>query len=143
MSEGNGQYATFKKLVETIFESGVHATKLIEGRSLSMFQELYFNKDGTPKTTKVGDQEIANIALVNHQSLTIDELVIDFEVELGEVHSNDNDEEQNAKHDIHCDTAGAHTHRRLAKCSIKFKGGDPPEGIARINNQLVKLIHEH
>jgi len=128
-------------LFQAIFEAGVQANKLIEKRSLEFFKKLYLDDEGKPRTTKINDQEIANMVLVNHQSLTIEELEIEFEIALGGLQQGDEDEEE-VNREVSVDVAGNHSGRKMASCRIKFKGGDPPEGIASITTSLVKQIKE-
>lgn len=89
------------------------------------------------------DIQVPMQTLVTGQSLAIESLTVEMDVELQGM-------EEGA--DVGC------THRKLkinpsiggngwfakkrntAKISITFKGQDPPEGYARIDNQLIKLL---
>ncbi len=89
------------------------------------------------------DVQVPMQTLVTGQSLMIDKLTVEMDIELEGM-------------DDDCDIG--HTHRKLkinpsvggngwfakkrntAKISITFKGQEPPEGYARIDNQLIKLL---
>lgn len=89
------------------------------------------------------DVQVPMQTLVTGQSLAIEELTISMDIEL---------QGMDERSDVGC------THRKLkinpsiggngwfakkrntAKISITFKGQDPPEGYARIDNQLIKLL---
>lgn len=135
-----GKMAGLQHLFRAIFESCIQANKAIEKRSLDFFKALYLDDDGKPRTTSIDGQEVANMVLVNHQSLSIEELEVEFELTLGDVSKGDEGHDD-VDHQMSCDMSGAS--KNTAKCRILFKGGDPPEGIARINNSLVKTIKEH
>ena len=78
-------------------------------------------------------------SLTTGQSLRIDKLTVDMEVEIQGL--DDTDPENNAL--MVCTSAGGGLLRKkpsVARVSVTFTGQDPPDGYARIDNQLIKLL---
>ena len=76
--------------------------------------------------------------LVTGQSLAVDEISVEMDVEL---HGLDGGEE--SKQLMCSTTAGGNIlakRHNSAKLKITFNGTSPPEGYARIDNQLIKLL---
>lgn len=157
---------SFDEFVEAIQTAVVKSSDIAEQHELNHIQQQEYwidtgekAEDGTPiykprmvtvrlpvwKDGKQTDHDIQipMQTLVTGQSLAIEELTIAMDVELQGM-------EEGA--DVGC------THRKLrinpsvggngwfarkrntAKISITFKGQEPPEGYARIDNQLIKLL---
>ena len=132
--------------VEAIHAAVIKSTDIAETHELNHIQQQEYwidtgekAEDGTP----IYKPRMVTVRLVTGQSLAIEALTVEMDVELQGM-------EEGA--DIGC------THRKLkinpslggngwfakkrntAKISITFKGQDPPEGYARIDNQLIKLL---
>ena len=60
---------------------------------------------------------------------------MEFDVDIGQF----SDEEAEGQK-ISARIGSENHHKNKAKIQIKFKGQDPPEGIARVNDQLIKIL---
>ena len=138
-------------LFKGIYRSVVEAQNAIEQHYLGEVTEDYFEKDGSPKMVKVqlpGSEGIMRevlipaITLVPHNGLSIDEVSIKMKVKLST--SEDAPETKGSKvsrvRQIISDFSNREGGKELATITVKFKGGDPPEGLARIKDNLIKLI---
>lgn len=124
-----------------------------------------FNEDEScwvPKTIRVkmpvfvaGKQEerifdVPLYALAKHQSLVMKELKIDLDVELdgldeAEAHNDDLDASQRIriggpKRGLFSSITGGRRKGARASVEIKFEGGDPAEGVLRLNDKLVQVL---
>ena len=50
------------------------------------------------------------------------------------------DEKNNEDRKLSAKVSGTRNKENLAKIKIKMNGSDPPEGLARINDQLIKIL---
>ena len=111
----------------------------------------YVNKDGTPKCMKmVVNGETINVPLATlapQSSIKIKELTMDLKVKL----NNFGKRKSRIGGGIFCkEDAGAigadlgssilPTRNNYANLKITFEGSDPPEGVVRLNNHLIKQI---
>jgi hypothetical protein len=85
---------------------------------------------------------IPAITLVPHNGLAIEEVSVEMKVKLSTA-----DEGKDTKGNkvarvrkIISDFSNREGGKELATITVKFKGGDPPEGLARIKDNLIKLI---
>ena len=148
-------------LFQAIHRAVVKATKVAQDASLRSLQKDYFteihDESGNPTgrlKPKVMSMvlphqeggEIVNtkfevplLALVKHQSMTIDTLEMDFEVELhglDALQTDDQDEEV-----LSASTSGGTFSRKtIAKVKMQFKGEEPPEGVMRLNDKVLKIF---
>ena len=78
-------------------------------------------------------------ALVKHQAMTIDQLDMDFEVEL---HGLDQLQSEGDDEDVlsASTSGGAFSRKTIAKVHMTFKGEEPPEGIMRLNDKVLKIF---
>ena len=110
------------------------AQKNVEGNHLNKLRGDYFEEDGSPKmiTMVLSDKkiEVPLFTLVSHNGLKISDVEIEFELALD--HNPENDE---AVGDL-----GKVRDGRMANIKIKFTGTDKAEGLARIGDNLTKLI---
>ena len=111
-------------IFQSIYSSVVEAQNTIESHYLGEIVDDYFEKDGTPKVIivklpgqdgKLKDVHIPAISLVPHQGILIDEVEVEMKVKL----------------------SGS---KELATIRVKFRGEQPPEGLARIKDNLIKVI---
>ena len=104
----------------------------------------YFDEDGTPKCYRVklptnegGDAEtdIPLLTLAPSQHLTISDLEMEFDIDIGEF----SDEQINGEK-VSARIGSENHHKNKANIKLTFKGEGPPEGIARVNDQLIKVL---
>lgn len=81
-------------------------------------------------------RDIPLFALVPHREITIDELTVRMKVSLGEVVPSG----EEARAPSMTAQLASSRGENFADVEIKFKGCDPVEGVARINDALVKRI---
>lgn len=82
--------------------------------------------------------QVPTACLIPHNSLLIDEVTVDFECIFSECSVSDvNHKERLGLHLIRGESSHLGTPARI---SIRYKVGDPPEGVARIDDQLVEKI---
>ena len=140
------------KLFSAIHNSVSEASTVARNHSLSYLQDDYFEEevDGTGKKTGVLIPKMLQIklpvvrggvmehqevsvplySLAKHQSLCMDEVKITLNIDLRDV-----------KEDVVVSlTHKWFTEPTKAKVEMTFKGADPPEGIMKINDRLVKTI---
>ena len=139
------------EIFQGIYSSVVEAQNAIEQHYLGEITEDYFEADGTPKmiVVKLPGQDgqlkevhIPAITLVPHYSLAIDEVSVKMKVKLS---SGDDDKERKGNkpgilRKIITDFSNREGGKELASITVKFKGSDPPEGLARIKDNLIKFI---
>ena len=139
------------EIFQGIYSSVVEAQNAIEQHYLGEITEDYFEADGTPKMILVKlpgkdgqlrEVHIPAITLVPHYGLAIDEVSIEMKVKLS---SSEEDKKRKGNkqgkiRQIITDFSNREGGKELATISIKFKGKDPPEGLARIKDNLIKFI---
>lgn len=77
--------------------------------------------------------DVPSSCLTNQQSMSVDEMTLEFDCLFEGL------DEDSGQHRVALALSGGFLHRgRAAKVSIKLKGGDPPEGQARVNDMLLK-----
>jgi hypothetical protein len=139
------------EIFQGIYSSVVEAQNAIEQHYLGEITEDYFESDGTPKMIVVKlpgkdgqlkDVHIPAITLVPHYGLAISEVSVKMKVKLSS--SEDDKERKGHKggriRKIITDFSNREGGKELATISVKFKGKDPPEGLARIKDNLIKFI---
>ena len=114
----------------------------------------YFWKDGQPKVMpcklpgpdgKLKEYQIPLITLVPHQNLAIDTVQIEMQVRLSPHTDTKSMRTANTSkigriRKFFTDHSKSGGQSELANIKIKFRGKKPPEGIARIKDQMLKMI---
>tara|TARA_R110000868_G_C10847923_1_gene760579 strand:- start:775 stop:1176 length:402 start_codon:yes stop_codon:yes gene_type:complete len=128
-----------ESIFNSLYDAVISAQQAVELQQLQNINKDYFDEDGNAKTIALnlpddsGKMAIKNIPLLSlarHDSLSIDEVVIKMNVELG-----------NGEVGILSSLTRRHDARSsVAELTIKFKGQSPAEGLARIDDKLVKTI---
>ena len=123
--------STVQNIFNSLYSAVVTAQKNVENNHLGKIREDYFTKDGSPKMVSMvlSDKkvEIPLFTLVQHHGLKISDVEIDFEIAL--------DHDKDAVGDL-----GKRRDDKMANIKIKFTGTDKAEGLARIGDNLTKLI---
>ena len=139
------------EIFQGIYSSVVEAQNAIEQHYLGEITEDYFEADGSPKIIlvklpgkygKLKDVHIPAITLVPHYGLAIEEVSVKMKVKLSNG-EDDKDIKGNKKGKIRkiiSDFSNRDGGKELATISVKFKGKEPPEGLARIKDNLIKFI---
>ena len=138
-------------IFQSIYSSVVEAQNTIESPYLGEIVDDYFEKDGTPKVIvvklpgqdgKPKDVSIPAISLVPHQGILIDEVEVEMKVKLSgsEEEKDSKGQKQGKLKKIITDFSNREGGKELATIRVKFKGEQPPEGLARIKDNLIKLI---
>lgn len=129
-----------KTIFSALYEAVVSAQSAVEFNQVSAINNYYFDEEGNAKTIalnlpdstgKMALQNIPLLSLSRNDTLSIDEVVIKLNVELGEHQSNGILGSLTRRHD---------KRSSMAELTIKFKGTTAPEGLARIDDKLIKLI---
>ena len=140
-----GPLNSLDKLVEAIYNSVTYAQRKVETEHLKMVMSTYFDDEGNAKTFKVqlpgnGGKittvDIPQITLSNNSHLAIDEIEMNLAVNL----SHFEDEINNENNKLCAKMTGTRGQDNLTKIRIKMKSRDTPEGIATINDQLIKIL---
>ena len=76
------------------------------------------------------------ITLANNSHLAIDELEMELAVHLGEFEDELNQEDNKLSARI----TGSRAQDNLTKIKIKMIGEKTPEGLAKVNDQLIKIL---
>lgn len=139
----------FKNLVESIQEAFIQVNDMSEAQHLKKMSE-YFEDDGTPKTFEMQypyfDEKgvpaykmvsIPQICLIPISSLKLDEVKVDFKVQIyGEVP---------LKHEegtslCYVPQGGIRNREdSYANIRLKFVSQEPPEGLVRLKDQFIKV----
>ena len=138
-------------IFQSIYSSVVEAQNTIESHYLGEIVDDYFEKDGTPKVIvvklpgqdgKPKDVSIPAISLVPHQGILIDEVEVEMKVKLSgsEEEKDSKGQKQGKLKKIITDFSNREGGKELATIRVKFRGEQPPEGLARIKDNLIKLI---
>ena len=139
-----------------IYKSIVEAQNTIEQHYVGEIKEDYFDKDGKPYMIPIelpngngGEMKTVNIpviTLVPHNGMAIKEVEIEMEVALSPGDSEEINKSKATKkkpskiHQFITDLSRRNKGRKMAKIKVKFNGQDPPEGLARIKDSLIKII---
>ena len=138
-------------IFQSIYSSVVEAQNTIESHYLGEIVDDYFEKDGTPKVIivklpgqdgKLKDVHIPAISLVPHQGILIDEVEVEMKVKLSgsEEEKDSRGQKQGKLKKIITDFSNREGGKELATIRVKFRGEKPPEGLARIKDNLIKVI---
>ena len=138
-------------IFQSIYSSVVEAHNTIESHYLGEIVDDYFEKDGTPKVIvvklpgqdgKPKDVSIPAISLVPHQGILIDEVEVEMKVKLSgsEEEKDSKGQKQGKLKKIITDFSNREGGKELATIRVKFRGEKPPEGLARIKDNLIKVI---
>ena len=137
-------------LTKGLYDAVVQAQSLAENQHIEALSK-YVNEDGTPKCMKVvidgKDVQVPLATLAPQSSIRIKELTMDLKVRL----NNFGKRKSRLGGGIFCkEDAGAISadlgssilpgKSNYANLKITFEGGDPPEGVVRLNNNLIKQI---
>ena len=124
--------SSVQDIFNSLYSAVVTAQKTVEGNHLTKIRDDYFEKNGSPKMVSMilSDKkiEVPLFTLVSHNGLKISDVEIDFEIAL------DHDKDK-AVGDL-----GKVRDGKMEKVKIKFTGTDKAEGLARIADNLTKLI---
>ena len=159
---------TFDSLVGAVHTAVLQATDIAESHELEGIRRAQYwyqevKKDGSPVLDGEGnpvyrprmvtmriptwdegklvekDVKVPMQCLTTGQSLRIDELSVEMEVELQGLDEIDGSDSSCLM--VNTNTGGSLLKKsNKAKLTITFTGQDPPEGYARIDNQLIKLL---
>lgn len=141
---------SFNELVESIQDAFIRVNDMSEEQHISKLSE-YFEKDGTPKTFDMQypyfDENgvpayrfvsIPQICLVPISSLKLDEIQVDFKVQIyGEVSAKEG--EKTTLGYIPHGGAFRNKEDSYANIKLKFVSQEPPEGLMRIRDQFTKV----
>ena len=138
-------------IFQSIYSSVVEAQNTIESHYLGEIVDDYFEKDGTPKVIivklpgqdgKLKDVHIPAISLVPHQCILIDEVEVEMKVKLSgsEEEKDSKGQKQGKLKKIITDFSNREGGKELATIRVKFRGEQPPEGLARRKDNLIKVI---
>ena len=137
-------------LTKGLYDAVVQAQALAENQHIEAMGK-YINEDGTPKCIKMvingEDINVPLATLAPQSSIKIKELTMELKVRLNNF----------GKRKSRCgggifskEDAGAigadlgasilPTRNNYANLKITFEGSDPPEGLVRLNNNLIKQI---
>ena len=140
---------TLDDTFKSIYHAIVNAQNTIEEHYVGEIRQDYFDKKGHPLTTPVmlpigegGSMkkvEIPLITLVPHGSMNIESVSIDMKVALSSGDEKSINSKKTSKiRKFITDLSGRN--KEMANITVKFKGEQPPEGLARIKDNLIKII---
>ena len=137
-------------LTKGLYDAVVQAQSLAENQHIEAISK-YVNDDGTPKCMRMvinGENVMVPlVTLAPQNSIKIKELTMDLKVKL----NNFGKRKSKSGGGIFCkEDAGAISadlgssilpmRNNYANLKITFEGTDPPEGVVRLNNNLIKQI---
>lgn len=136
--------SSLDKLIESIYNSVVYAQRKVETEHLNRVMSTYFDKEGNPITFKVNlpsndgkmtEAAVPLLTLAPNTHLGISELEMSLKVDLGEF-----SDEENIKNKKLSAKITGERNKELAEIKIKLTGMDAPEGLAKLNDQLIKIL---
>ena len=123
---------TVQNIFDSLYSAVVQAQKAVEEHHSESIRKSYFNDDGSPKTMKLKlngkDVEAPLFSLVPHNSLKIEQVEIDLELNL----DHDGDKALGCR--------GKLRKGQMANIKIKFYSANQAEGLARVGDNVTKLI---
>jgi len=137
----------FDALCDSIHEAVIKATSTAKEQHLRDIEE-FIGKDGKPKTVKLllpsqdperSDDVEYNVpifSLVPHKSLLVSEISVDFTCKFRSLKSKNKRAKAAIAAALSRSKSGTSSE---ATVNIKFVASDPPEGLARINDRLLRL----
>ena len=137
-------------LTKGLYDAVVQAQSLAENQHIEALGK-YINEDGSPKCMDImiGDQkvDVPLMTLAPQSSIKIKELTMELKVKLGSFGKR---KSRFGGGIFHKEDAGAISadlgasilpkRNQYASLKITFEGTDPPEGVVRLNNNLLKKI---
>ena len=135
---------TFNQLVKSLYRSTMMAQQKVEELHIQNFITKYFDEDGHPNFISISlptndndgstsvSVDVPLLTLAHQSYLNIKELEMEFEVELGHIEDIEDD-------NISAKVSSVNG-KNMAKVQLKFKSEDPPEGIAKIRQELNKVL---
>lgn len=135
---------TFNQLVKSLYRSTMMAQQKVEELHIQNFLTKYFDEEGKPNFVSIElptndndgstsvSVDVPLLTLAHQSYLNIKELEMEFEVELGHI---EDIEEDNISAKVTSVNG-----KNMAKILLKFKSEDPPEGIAKIRQELNKVL---
>ncbi len=142
----------FDDLVEAITNAAIHARKVTEQQHISLMEE-FFERDvktgqlkaktvelHVPSLSHGVDEhepiQVPLITLVPMNSLHLTEVSIDFKAHLSGL------EDKSSGKRIHMSLTGGGILKKQNEVNVRItvKGTDPPEGLVRINERIMKQI---
>ena len=137
-------------LTKGLYDAVVQAQALAENQHIEALSK-YVNEDGTPKCMRMdinGENVMVPLmTLAPQSSIKIKELTMDLKVRLNNFGKRESKRGGGIfrKKDAGAVTADLGssilpTKNNYANLKITFEGTDPPEGVVRLNNNLIKQI---
>lgn len=138
-------------IFKSIYSAIVEAQNTVEQHYLGEIKEDYFDSKGNPYTVPIslptgnsGEMRIVNIptiTLVPHNGMAIKEVSIQMEVALSDSDEEHKDKGKGGKlKKFITDLSRRNTNKRMAEIKVVFEGKETPEGLARIKDNMNKLI---
>ena len=149
-------------LFQAIHRAVMKATRVAQAASLNSLQKDYFEEvkdaDGNPtgelapkvmtmvlphqegSEIKQASFDVPMMALVKHQAMTIDTLEMEFEVELHGLEDLPADSDEGAVLSASTSGGAFSSRKTIAKVHMTFRGEDPPEGVMRLNDKVLKTF---
>jgi hypothetical protein len=135
-------------LFQGVYSSVVEAQNVIEQHYLEEVTKDYFDEEGKPKMITLtlpasnGEMKptmIPAITLVPHNGLSIKEVEIEMQVALSMGDPKPAPKKGFLRR-LGTDMSNRNKGKEMAKIRVVFNGNAPPEGLARIKDQLIKLL---
>lgn len=157
---------SFDGLISSIQDAFLSVNKMAEQQHLESIKE-FFDDEGNPKTVLVkyptftedggvdyGDVQIPQICLVPISSLKLTEVSVDFKVKLSAEISLQDGSKRNDNNGFEVCAAPEKKKKKMgfipeyrkksddgyANITLKFNAEDPPEGIMRIRDEMIKIL---
>ena len=137
-------------LTKGLYDAVVQAQALAENQHIESLRK-YINEDGTPKCLRMvisGENVMVPLAtLAPQSSIKIKELTMDLKVKLNNFGKRKSKlgggifkKKDAGAVSIDLGSSILPSRNNYANLKITFEGTDPPEGVVRLNNNLIKQI---
>ncbi len=129
---------TLSRIADAIVYAATEAQTAVEKQHQNL-KELYFDQDGNPNMVSVtlpdgSSMSVPELSLIPTSSLKISQLDVDFNAVISDIHSDD--DSNDIKINFGTPTDGSSS----IDVKISLVSTDPPEGLVRINDEIIRLL---
>ena len=149
----------FDDIIAALHEAVIDAQKLAETQYKDFFDRYFEHREGSTelqakkvdiavRSLRPGEHpdaqdvvQVPLICLAAPSAIKIKELTVEFETQLSTISASGAPKERAIYVDIAAPTTGPDSRKSsTAKVTISFQGTDPPEGVLRINDMMLKRL---
>lgn len=145
---GKKKVTGLSRLIKGVQDAVIKAQHMMKQQHLAHMSEfvdaegnLEVIKIKMPSSVSGGETReisVPTMALAQTSGLKIEKMKMSFDVRLDNIEEGDDGDDE---HEIHVRVErGLFGRGCKAKCEIEFRGDDAPEGLMRINDEIIKIL---